>query len=75
MRKLGEVIHRNRNQLVIRCPAGSGVGPELIGAEIFSREGIKLGKLMELFGPVSSPYGVVKLGARIPAKINQVYLR
>ena len=55
MRKLGKVIHLTNRGLVLRVEQV----PDLGGA-VYDGAGARVGSVLDLFGPVATPYAVIK---------------
>ncbi len=55
MRKLGKVIHLTNRGLVLRAEHV----PNLGGA-VYDGAGERIGRVLDLFGPVAAPYAVIK---------------
>ena len=55
MRRLGRIIHVTPRGAVARIEAGLTVGKPLV-----NEKGERVGNVLDLFGPVVSPYAVVK---------------
>ncbi len=55
MRRLGKVVHFTKRGLVIRLERE----PKL-GEAIYNGERRRVGQLLDIFGPVSSPYALVR---------------
>ena len=55
MKLLGRVLHLTRRGLVVRVE-----GPPPIGREVYDRSNKKVGTILDIFGPVNSPYVAIK---------------
>lgn len=60
-----EISHRLDNQLVVKmkgCPK--------IRSKVYDSKGNNVGRLIRIFGPVSSPYGLVSVSKPVDADEN-----
>ncbi len=70
IRKIGKILHRSnlaKNILIIKLRERVPVG-----TIIYDEKMREVGKLIEVFGPVVSPYGRVLLNEDIMAIINEI---
>lgn len=56
MKRLGTVLHRVDNLLIIRADKNLDTGMLSQGLAVITKRSKKIGKVKELFGPVVSPY-------------------
>ena len=58
MERIGEIVHLAKSgRLIIKID--ENISPRLIGQSLFDDRGSKVGKIIELIGPVKSPYASV----------------
>ena len=70
LRKVGKILHRSnltRNILIIKLRERVP-----LGAIIYDEDMRELGKLIEVFGPVKSPYGRVLLNDSVEEKVEKL---
>jgi RNA-binding protein len=66
MERIGEIVHLAKSgRLIVKID--ENISPRLMGQSLFDDSGSKVGKIIELIGPVKSPYASV-----IPA-LNSKY--
>ncbi|MEM4780620.1 MAG: Gar1/Naf1 family protein [Halalkalicoccus sp.] len=56
MQRVGEVVRTAQGLAIVRCPEGSQ--PE-IGTVVVDEELSEIGRIVDVFGPVSQPYVAV----------------
>ena len=58
MEKIGEIVHlAKRGRLIVKVE--ENINHNLIGQSLIDDKGSKVGKIIELIGPVKSPYASV----------------
>lgn len=76
IRPVGDVEYTTGGLLIIRCP-GAGEPPS-IGANLVDDRLDPVGRVVDVFGPVSRPYlAVTPVGDEVPASLvgARVYVR
>ncbi|RLG78032.1 MAG: hypothetical protein DRO12_00520 [Thermoprotei archaeon] len=70
MRKLGAVLHITpSNLVVVKCTNPKEIPP--LGAHVMGADGEVIGRVVDIIGPISSPYIIVK--PLSPSKLNAVH--
>ena len=81
MKRLGEVLHIVDNLLIIRADKALDHGTLRENSVVFTKKMRKIGRVRELFGPVSAPYISIKVSKEIATselvnlKNERVYLQ
>lgn len=61
MKRLGSILHTIDNLLIIRADETMDIGVLSPNSSVFTRKMKNIGKIKEIFGPVSSPYISVRI--------------
>lgn len=81
MKRLGSVLHTIDNLLIIRADKTLDAGLLSPNSMVFTKKMQNIGKIKEIFGPVSSPYISIRISKNVSGselmgmKNERVYLK
>ena len=80
MKRLGTVLHIVDNLLIVRADKALEKDGLFQNSMVFTKKMKKIGKIKELFGPVSNPYFSIKISKEITDELKnlkneRVYLK
>ena len=72
MKRLGTALHVISKKLIVRGePVGEGAGlSPKINSIVVDRKRIKIGKILDIFGPVNHPYFIVRPNKEADAAVH-----
>ncbi|MCS7098629.1 MAG: Gar1/Naf1 family protein [Candidatus Methanomethyliaceae archaeon] len=56
LHEIGRILHISRSNLIL----AKVKVPSRIGSFVYLKDGRKLGEIIDIFGPISSPYALIK---------------
>lgn len=65
MKRLGSILHTIDNLLIVRADETIDVGVLSPNSSVFTRNMKNIGKIKEIFGPVSAPYISIRISKNV----------
>ncbi|MCX9014192.1 MAG: Gar1/Naf1 family protein [Candidatus Methanoperedens sp.] len=81
MKRLGSVLHTIDNLLIIRADKTLDMGLLSPNSMVFTKKMQNIGKIKEIFGPISSPYISIRISKNVSSpelmgmKNERLYLK